>query len=98
MWYNAAWQDGICHFNECVYNDISDINGGGTTVDVSDVTGTEANVQGLTPGTLYTIAVTAENAVSFQDSDITGRTTINIAITEEGGRAACECLMVCSAC
>ena len=80
------------HFNENFYNDISDTNGEGTTVRVRDVTGTEANVQGLTPGALYTFSVTSENAVSFQDSDITGRTTIAIAITEEGGKAACECI------
>ena len=92
MWYNAAWQDGICHFNECFYTDISDTNGGGTTVEVRDVTGTEANVQGLTPGALYTFYVTAENAVSSQDNDITGRTTIATATTEEGGEAARECL------
>ena len=64
---------------------ISDTNGGGSTVEIRDVTGTEANVQGLTPGALYTFSVTAENAVSSQDSDITGRSTNATATTEEGG-------------
>ena len=40
----------------------------------------------LTPGAKYTFSVTAENAVSSQDIDITGR-TVNIFIaTEEGGK------------
>ena len=90
----------FCHFNENFYNDISDTNGGGTTVRVRDVIGTESNVQGLTSGALYTFSITTENAVSFQDSDVTGRTTNATATTEEGGEAAHECLcklMVCSA-
>ena len=82
-----------------VYIPISDTNGGGTTVRVRDVTGTEGQVEGLTPGVLvYTFSVTSENAVSFQDIDINARTTNTTATTEEGGRAACVCkLMVCSA-
>ena len=64
---------------------IADTNGRGTTVVVRDVTGTEANVQGLTPGALYTFSVTAENAVSSQDIDITARTTNTLATTGEGG-------------
>ena len=76
----------------------SDTDGGGTTVVVRDVMGTEGQVEGLTPGALYTFSVTAENAVSSQDSDVTGRTTNATAITEDGGKAAHECkLMVCSA-
>ena len=71
-----------------------DIYAGGTTVEVRDVMGTEANVQGLTPGALYTFSVTAENAVSFQDIDITGRSTNTTATTEEGGRAAHECKLM----
>ena len=74
----------LCHFNKCSYI-ISDINGGGTTVEVSDVSGTEANVQGLTPGALYTFSVTSENAVSSQDNDINSRTANTLAITREGG-------------
>ena len=81
-----------------MYCAISDTYGGGSTVRVSDVMGTERQVEGLTPGAIYTFSVTAENAVSFQDSDITGRTTNATATTEEGGKAARECkLMVCSA-
>ena len=55
---------------------------------VKDVMGTEGQVEGLTPGVLvYTFSVTAENAVSSQDSDITGRTTNATATTEEGGES-----------
>ena len=43
-------------------------------------------MEGLTPGALYTFYVTAENAVSSQDSDITGRTTNIFIATEEGGK------------
>ena len=74
---------------------ISDTNGGGTTVRVSDVMGTEGQVEGLTPGVLvYTFSVTAENAVSSQDIDINARTTNTTATTEEGGRAACVCKLI----
>ena len=52
----------LCHFSKFSYI-ISDTNGGGTTVEIRDVSGTEANVQGLTPGALYTFSVTSENAV-----------------------------------
>ena len=43
-------------------------------------------MEGLTPGALYTFSVTAENAVSSQDSDVTGRTTNIFITTEEGGK------------
>ena len=49
------------------------------------MTGTEANVTGLTPGARYTFSVTAENAVSSQDTNINDRTAIATATTEEGG-------------
>ena len=42
---------------------------GGVRVVLSEVTGTETNVMGLTPGTYYTFSVTAENAVSSQDTN-----------------------------
>ena len=48
---------------------------------LSEVTGTETNVTGLTPGTNYKFSVTAENAVSSQD---TNTTTITVT-TLEGG-------------
>ena len=76
----------LCQFNIFSYNIIiSDTNGGGTAVEIRDVTGTEANVQGLTPGALYTFSVTSENAVSSQDNDINSRTANTLAITREGG-------------
>ena len=77
-----------------MYCAISDTVGGGTTVRVSDVMGTEGQVEGLTPGAFYTFSVTAENAVSSQDSDINARTTNTTATTEEGGRAACVCKLI----
>ena len=46
---------------------------------------TSVEVEGLTPFLNYTFSVTTENAVSSQDSDVTGRTTNTIATTEEGG-------------
>ena len=42
-------------------------------------------VMGLTPGTYYTFSVTAENAVSSQDTNINDRTTTITATTLEGG-------------
>ena len=59
---------------------------GGVTVVLSEVTGTETNVTGLTPGTYYTFSVTAENAVSPQDTNINDRTTTVTATTLEGGK------------
>ena len=52
------------------------------------MTGTEANVTGLTPGTYYTFSVTAENAVSSQDTNINARTATATATatTEKGGQ------------
>ena len=58
---------------------------GGVRVVLSEVTGTETNVMGLTPGTYYTFSVTAENAVSSQDTNINDRTTTITATTLEGG-------------
>ena len=49
------------------------------------VENTETNVCGLTPGVYYTFSVTAENAVSSQDTNITARTANLSARTEEGG-------------
>ena len=46
---------------------------------------TSVEVEGLTPFLDYTFSVTAENAVSSQDSHVTGRTASTIATTEEGG-------------
>ena len=46
---------------------------------------TSVEVEGLTPFLNYTFFVTAENAVSSQDSDVTARTASTIATTEEGG-------------
>ena len=45
----------------------------------------EIVVMGLTPGADYTFSVTAENAVSSQDMNITDRTVTISATTEEGG-------------
>jgi hypothetical protein len=54
------------------------------TVEVTDVAGTESTVTGLTPGAHYTFSVTAENAVSSQDSNINARTVNMTATTQEG--------------
>ena len=54
-------------------------------VELSGVTGTETNVTGLTPGVNYTFSVTAENAVSSQDPNISDRTATVTAMTKEGG-------------
>ena len=61
---------------------------GGVTVEESGVNGTETIVSGLTPGVHYTFSVTAENAVSSQDSNINTRTLRATANTEEGGIVA----------
>ena len=52
---------------------------------ITGVSVTSVEVEGLTPFLNYTFSVTAENAVSSQDSDVTGRTANTIATTEEGG-------------
>ena len=44
---------------------------------------TDVVVTGLTPGANYTLSVTAENAVSSQDT--TGRNVISTTIRTEGG-------------
>ena len=58
---------------------------GGVRVVLSEVTGTETNVTGLTPDTNYTFSVTAENAVSSQDTNINDRTATFTTTTLEGG-------------
>ena len=50
---------------------------------------TLVEVEGLTPFLNYTFSVTAENAVSSQDSNVTARTASTIATTEEGGIYTC---------
>ena len=57
----------------------------GSTTVAFTVNDTETVVIGLTPGAVYNISVTAENAVSCQDMDINYRTTTSTAVTEEGG-------------
>ena len=42
-------------------------------------------VMGLTPGVQYTFSVTAENAVSSQESNINARTASVTATTSRGG-------------
>ena len=54
-------------------------------MELGGVNGTETSVTGLTPGVYYTFSVTAENAVSSEDSNINARTVRDIANTEEGG-------------
>ena len=58
--------------------------GGASTV-VFTVNDSGTIVMGLTPGADYTFSVTAENAVSSQDMNITDRTVNISATTEEGG-------------
>ena len=53
---------------------------------ITGVSATSVEVEGLIPFLDYTFSVTAENAVSSQDRDVTDRTAnINIT-TEEGGK------------
>ena len=63
---------------------ISPGTGGASTV-VFTVNDSGTIVMGLTPGADYTFSVTAENAVSSQDMNITDRTVTISATTEEGG-------------
>lgn len=51
----------------------------------SGVTTTEIELTDLVPFLKYTFSVTAENAVSPQDTNINARTTIMTAFTREGG-------------
>ena len=62
-----------------------DTRGSGVTVVLTEVTGTETTVMGLTPAAYYTFLVTAENDVSFQDSNVNVRSVNVTATTEQGG-------------
>ena len=62
-----------------------DTSGSGVAVVLTEVTGTETPVMGLTPAVNYTFLVTAENDVSFQDSNVNVRSANITARTEEGG-------------
>ena len=62
-----------------------DTSGSGVTVVLTEVTGTETTVMGLTPAVYYTFLVTTENDVSFQDSNVDLRSATVTARTEEGG-------------
>ena len=61
-----------------------DTSGSGVTVVLTEVTGTETTVMGLTPAVYYTFLVTSENDVSFQDSNVDLRSANVTARTEEG--------------
>ena len=52
---------------------------------LTEVAGTETTVMGLTPAVYYTFFVTAENSVSFQDTNVIIRTANVTATTEERG-------------
>ena len=62
-----------------------DTSGSGVSVVLTEVTGTETTVMGLTPAVYYTFLVTAENDVSFQDSNVNVRSANITATTDEGG-------------
>ena len=63
---------------------------------VSEVEVTQLNLTGLTPFFTYTLSVTAENSVSWQDPDTAGRTASITATTLEGGiQYACMHVCVC---
>ena len=54
--------------------------------DITDLIATEIKLTGLIPFLLYDISVTAENEVSYQDSDTGGRTvSVNVSTLEGGG-------------
>jgi hypothetical protein len=71
------------NFSEIYYTITARGTGGASTV-VFTVNVSETIVMGLTPGADYTFSVTAENAVSSQDMNITDRTVNISATTEEG--------------
>ena len=52
---------------------------------IKDTNRTVTTVEGLVPFLRYTFYVTAENAVSTQDSDAASRTAEASVITKEGG-------------
>ena len=62
-----------------------DTSGSGVTIVLTEVTGTETTVMGLTPAVYYTFLVTAENDVSSQDTNIKFRSAKVTATTEQGG-------------
>ena len=62
-----------------------DTSGSGVRVVLTEVTGTETTVMGLTPAVYYTFLVTSENGVSSQDTNIGIRSANVTATTEEGG-------------
>ena len=62
-----------------------DTSGSGVTVILTEVTGTETTVMGLTPAVYYTFLVTAQNDVSSQDTNINSRSDNVTATTDEGG-------------
>ena len=64
--------------------------GASVSVDVR-VNGTRVEVTDLTPYTDYTFSVTSENAVSFQATDTSSRTSNASATTLEGGRLVGMC-------
>ena len=64
------------------------------SVDVR-VNGTRVEVTDLTPYTDYTFSVTSENAVSFQATDTSSRTSIASATTLEGGGLVGMCTIPC---
>ena len=54
---------------------------------LTEITGTDTTVMGLTPAVYYTFLVTAENNVSSQDTNVDIRSSNVTATTEEGGRS-----------
>ena len=62
-----------------------DTSGSGVRVVLTEVTGTETTVMGLTPAVYYTFLVTAENYVSFQDSNVDVRSADVTTTIDEGG-------------
>ena len=53
---------------------------------------TEIELTDLVPFLNYTFSVTAENAVSHQDTNINNRTSITAAFTLEGGETITCCM------
>ena len=71
-----------------------DTSGSGVRVVLTDVTDTETTVIGLTPAVYYTFLVTAENDVSFQDSNVNVRSASVTATIEEGGKNTLQKVIV----